>query len=325
MQFDLNIENLTGFEELMATLNDLKDCSICPRNCHANRILGKTGYCRSDAGFNIASICIHKGEEPFISGKYGICNVFFSRCNMQCIFCQNYQISRNDEIVVSYKIQIKEIIGKIIEILDTGVEALGFVSPSHFIPQVKIIISALNQIGRYPIVVFNTNGYDNVSTIKQLEGLIDVYLPDLKYMEEKLSITYSDAPKYPLIASQSILEMYRQKGSTIIPNDNNYAESGLIIRHLVLPGQVENSRSVLRFIANEISTNVHISLMSQYYPNDFVKNHHQLGRVLSFREYSMVTHEMEKLGFTKGWIQEMQSADFYQPDFLNNHPFENRK
>ena len=316
-----NIERIS-FDKLLTPLNELKDCGFCPRNCHVDRFLGETGYCRSDAGFNVASVCIHKGEEPVISGKKGICNVFFSRCNMQCIFCQNYQISRNNAKVISYKMQLQEILDRIIEILDTGVESLGFVSPSHFIPQVKIIIAALDQVGRNPIVVFNTNGYDNVSTIRQLEGLVDVYLPDFKYMDDHLSESYSTAPKYSFYASKAILEMYRQKGSTLITNDNGYAESGLIIRHLVLPGHVENSLSVLRFIANEISTNVHISLMSQYYPNEFVKDHPHLGRVPSENEYSIVTREMEKLGFTKGWTQELHSADFYNPDFSNSHPFE---
>jgi putative pyruvate formate lyase activating enzyme len=322
LQIDLSNIDRISFDKLVTPLNELSDCGFCPRNCRKDRFLGKTGYCCSDASFNVSSICIHKGEEPVISGKKGICNVFFSRCNMQCIFCQNYQISRNDAKVISYKMQLREIVDRIIEILDTGIESLGFVSPSHFIPQVKIIIAALDQIGRKPNIVFNTNGYDNVSTIRQLEGMVDVYLPDFKYMDNHLSELYSSAPKYSFYASKAILEMYRQKGSTLITNDNGYAASGLIIRHLVLPGYVENSLSVLRFIANEISTNVHISLMSQYYPNEFVRDHPQLGRVLSEDEYSNVTREMEKLGFTKGWIQELHSADFYNPDFSNSHPFE---
>lgn len=317
----MRIEEITGTDELFDSLNELRNCKICPRNCSVNRLSGKTGYCRSDAGFNIASVCLHKGEEPVVSGKYGICNVFFSRCNLQCVFCQNIQISRNDNTVISYKIELREILKKIIEILDTGVETLGFVSPSHFIPQVKIIIYALNKMGRKPITVFNTSGYDRIDSIRQLNGLIDVYLPDFKYMDEKLSELLSDAPSYPAHAASAIKEMYRQKGSTLLTSENGYAESGIIIRHLVLPGQVENSLAVLRFIAEEISTNVHLSLMSQYYPNEFVKNHAFLGRTLTSGEYSQVTREMEKLGFTRGWVQDIQSSGFYQPDFLESNPF----
>jgi putative pyruvate formate lyase activating enzyme len=313
------------YDGLLKPLREFESCGYCPRNCNANRLSGKPGYCKSDNSFSISSICIHKGEEPVISGKNGICNVFFSRCNMQCVYCQNFQISRNDEKVIGFKMELQEILEKIMKILDTGVESLGFVSPSHFIPQVKIIIAALNKIGRKPIIVFNTNGYDTVSTIQQMDGLVDVYLPDFKYMDDKISVLYSDAPKYSHFASNAILEMYRQKGSTLITGANNYAESGLIIRHLVLPGCVDNSLAVLRYIADEISTNVHISLMSQFYPNEFVKKHPLLGRVLTTEEYLTVTHEMEKLGFTKGWIQELQSSGFYQPDFIKDHPFENSR
>ncbi len=311
-------------QELLISLNEMGKCTICPRNCNANRLTGKTGYCRSDAGFNVSSICNHKGEEPFISGKNGICNVFFSHCNMQCIFCQNHQISRNDNKAINYKKDLDQIVEEIAEILDDGAGALGFVSPSHFIPQVKIIISALNKTGRKPITVFNTNGYDKPESIRKLEGLIDVYLPDFKYMDDHLGKIYSDTPDYSIYATKAIQEMYRQKGSTLLINDEGYAESGLIIRHLVLPGHVENSLAVLRFIADEISTNVHISLMSQYHPTINVLNHPELGRHLTAEEYAIVTTEMGKLGFRKGWIQELKSADFYSPDFLKNHPFESK-
>lgn len=262
------------------------------------------------------------GEEPFISGKYGICNVFFSHCNMQCIYCQNHQISRNDEKAITFEKELEEILQEITEILDAGAKALGFVSPSHFIPHVKVIISELNKTGRKPVTVFNTNGYDKAETIRQLEGLIDVYLPDFKYMDDHLGKLYSGTSDYSNYATKAILEMYRQKGSTLLINDEGYAESGLIIRHLVLPGHIDNSLAVLRFIAEEISTNVHISLMSQYHPTKNVLNHPDLGRYLTTDEYDAVISEMEKLGFRKGWIQELKSANFYKPDFLNSHPFE---
>ena len=217
---------------------------------------------------------------------------------------------------------LEDILLSIPVILDDGAKSLGFVSPSHFIPHVKVIISALNKTGRKPVTVFNTNGYDKAETIKQMEGLIDVYLPDFKYMDDRLAKLYSDTSDYSGYATKAILEMYRQKGSTLLINDEGYAESGLIIRHLVLPGHIDNSRAVLRFIAEEISTNVHISLMSQYHPTKNVLNHPNLGRYLTTDEYAEVISEMEKLGFHKGWIQELKSADFYKPDFLNNHPFE---
>jgi putative pyruvate formate lyase activating enzyme len=210
-----------------------------------------------------------------------------------------------------------------VKILDCGIDAVGFVSPSHFIPQVISIIKALEEIGRNPIYVYNTNGYDKVSTIRMLEGLIDVYLPDLKYMDDSLALELSDAPNYPEYAFSAVCEMYRQKGSTLLTNRNNYAESGLIIRHLVLPGYVDNSLRVLRKIAEEISINVHISLMSQYYPNIYVRSHPNLQREITLKEYQIVVAEMERLGFSKGWIQEPSSAGNYNPDFLKANPFRN--
>jgi putative pyruvate formate lyase activating enzyme len=317
----MQFEDYNGPDDLLADLKELENCCICPRNCMANRFSSIKGFCNSDAGFNIASVCIHRGEEPVISGKKGICNVFFSCCNMQCSYCQNYQISWNDIHADSYRYQLNEVLSEIIKILDSGVDALGFVSPSHFLPQVKIIIKALQRLGRKPIIVYNTNGYDTVTSIRQMEGLADVYLPDFKYMDDRLSELYSASPRYSEFASNAIAEMYRQKGSTLLTNENNYAESGLIIRHLVLPGHVENSLAVLRKIAEDISVNVHISLMSQYHPNILVKDHPTLGRLVSIIEYTMVTHEMEKLGFTKGWIQELNSSGYYQPDFAKPNPF----
>jgi putative pyruvate formate lyase activating enzyme len=313
-----------NFEEISQYLGNLKNCSFCPRNCNSDRFSENTGYCRTDSFFNISSICIHKGEEPVISGDNGICNIFFSRCNIQCVYCQNYQISRNSGEVLNHRHELREILEQIVAILDTGVEAVGFVSPSHNIPQVIVIIKALKKIGRNPIIVFNTGGYDKVSSIQLLNGLVDVYLPDFKYMDDSLAVSLSDAPFYSKYASKAIGEMYRQKGSTILTNANNYAESGLIIRHLVLPGYVENSISVLQYIAQEISVNVHLSLMSQYYPNDFVTEHPNLKRTISANEYKTVIREMERLGFSKGWIQEPNSSEFYQPDFLLKHPFEQK-
>ncbi|MCD4744745.1 MAG: 4Fe-4S cluster-binding domain-containing protein [Bacteroidales bacterium] len=302
-------------------MEELKNCMICPRNCSVNRFLGKTGYCKSNASFNIASVCIHKGEEPVISAKKGICNVFFSHCNLQCIYCQNYQISSNKSYNVEYELELEQVIEKIITILDTGINIIGFVSPSHFIPQMKVIIKTLHTLGRKPVIVFNTNAYDKVITIQQLEGLIDVYLPDFKYMDDMLALKYSEAQQYPDIAKKSIKEMYRQKGSALIINNEGYAESGLIIRHLILPGHIQNSIDVLRFIAEEISTNVHISLMSQYYPTYKVAGNKTLGRQITNDEYFKVYDEMQRLGFSKGWVQDMESSFNYRPDFDNEQPF----
>jgi putative pyruvate formate lyase activating enzyme len=314
--------NITDWDLLLEPLKELENCNICPRNCGANRFSDKLGYCKSDASFNIASVCIHKGEEPVISGKQGICNIFFSHCNMQCIYCQNYQISHNKNNTSKHRLALKEVIKKIIIILDSGCNSIGFVSPSHFIPQVKIIINTLHKLGRYPIVVFNTNSYDKVAILKDLQGLVDVYLADFKYLDKVMSKEYSDTPNYSEIATRAIKEMYRQKKSVLRINNRGEAESGLIIRHLVLPGHIDNSIDILRFIAKEISTSVYISLMSQYYPTERVKKHKFLGNVLKVDEYNKVVKKMKLLGFTNGWIQNIDSNSRYMPNFKKNNPFE---
>jgi putative pyruvate formate lyase activating enzyme len=301
---------------------DLSNCNICPHNCLVNRTEGPSGKCRTDAGFNIASITLHSGEEPVISGQNGICNIFFSGCNMRCIYCQNYQISRACKSFESEYNSVDKIVDRIEEFMSEGVKSVGFVSPSHMLPQVITIIEAINQRKLEIIKVYNTNAYERPGNIRILEGLIDVYLPDFKYSDSVLAEEYSGAGNYPEVAAAVIKEMYRQKGSKLFISDDGYAESGMIIRHLVLPGSVQNSINVLRYIAEEISTNVHISLMSQYYPISKVKGHALLGRKISSEEYNEVVEEMYRLGFLNGYTQDFDSSENYQPDFSKANPFE---
>lgn len=300
----------------------LSSCTLCPRECRVDRFKGGTGYCRSDAGTNIASICIHRGEEPSISGPDGICNIFFSGCNMRCIYCQNHEISspgaecRNN--ATGFDKALKTITG----ILDKGIKAVGFVSPSHVVPQVKAIIKALDSRGYKPITVYNTNSYEKKETISSLEGMIDVYLPDYKYITPDTARELSDTSDYPSVAHEAVREMYWQEGSVLELDEEGRAEKGMIIRHLVLPGHAEESKKVLKTIAEEISTGVSISLMSQYHPTSWVTSHEDLGRTLYRSEYQEVVEEMEKLGFRNGWIQDMDSHQNYRPDFRKENPFE---
>ncbi len=257
-----------------------------------------------------------------ISGRYGIANVFFSGCNMRCMFCQNFQISRHGLRTDDHQPELPGVIAEIEAILDAGASLVGFVSPSHVFPQMRAIINALHERGRNPGFVYNTNGYDKKETIASLDGIIDVWLPDLKYVDDSLAVRYSDAPDYPAVAGVAIREMYRQVGSSVRLDDQGSIERGLVIRHLVLPGEVENSRAVLRWIAENLSVDVHISLMSQYYPAADAVGHSGLGRSLHRDEYEQVVEEFYKLGFHRGWIQEMDSPGHYRPDFHNDHPFE---
>jgi putative pyruvate formate lyase activating enzyme len=300
----------------------LASCTLCPRECSVNRFEDGNGYCGIDAGFNIASICIHRGEEPVISGPDGICNIFFSGCNLHCLFCQNHEISRPAGKAKQYSLSLESVLDQVEKILDAGIRAVGFVSPSHVVPQVRAIIRGLKTRGLNPITVYNTNGYDKPEIIDSLDGLIDVYLPDYKYVSPGIAEEYSDASDYPEIVLKALKRMYYQKGSTLPLDDESRAVNGILIRHLVLPGQTEESKKVLRSIAGELSSGVHISLMSQYHPTSFVKDHLTLSRSLYKEEYEMIAQTMDNLGFRNGWVQDMDSYKNYRPDFSKENPFE---
>jgi putative pyruvate formate lyase activating enzyme len=306
------------------SLDELRECTLCPRECHADRMTNRLGYCQTGTGFRIGAICLHRGEEPIISGKQGICNVFFTRCNMQCLYCQNFQISRNRGPIHEEDLSLEKVVERIETLLDQGASAVGFVSPSHVIPQMKAIITALRQGGKTPVFVMNTNGYDKVETLASLEGFIDVYLPDLKYMDERLAAQFSDTPNYPHVAGAALKEMFRQKGETVTLDERGVIRSGLVIRHLVLPGFTENSKSCLQFIARELSPHVYLSVMAQYTPTEAVTSHRSLKRPLHSDEYEEVLDEMDRLGFHFGFTQELGSQKIYRPNFFRPDPFRQR-
>ena len=300
----------------------LSDCTICPRECHADRFEGGNGYCGMDAGLNIASVCVHRGEEPAISGPDGICNIFFAGCNLHCIYCQNHDISRPVGRFQGNEKSFDEILDLVEGILNSGVKAVGFVSPSHVLPQVKAIIRGLHDRGLRPVTVYNTNSYDKPGTIDELDGLIDIYLPDFKYVTSSLAREFSDAADYPSVALKALKRMYYQKGSTLPLDDMGRAESGILIRHLVLPGHAEESVKVLETIAEELSAGIHLSLMSQYHPTPEVAGHSSLNRAIYREEYEKAVEAMENLGFRNGWVQDTDSYRNYLPDFSRDHPFE---
>jgi putative pyruvate formate lyase activating enzyme len=287
-----------------------------------NRFDGPGGFCKTDAGLNISSICIHRGEEPAISGPSGICNIFFSGCNLRCIYCQNHEISRQGSGHGFNPDEFENVLDRIETLLSKGIRAIGFVSPSHVVPQVRAIITGLRSRGLNPVTVYNTNGYDKAETIRSLSGLIDVYLPDLKYMTPEKANEFSSSPDYPEVALKAIKEMYFQKGSTLITDEDRVAENGILLRHLVLPGHTGESIKVLGTIADEVSTGINLSLMSQYHPTQDVDKHPDLGRTLYKNEYELVVQEMERLGFRNGWVQDLESYANYRPDFNKENPFE---
>ncbi len=300
----------------------LAGCRLCPRECNVDRFSGGTGICGIDAGFHIASVCIHRGEEPSISGPDGICNIFFEGCNLKCVYCQNHEISNHRSVKHFPGIGLHKLLDKIEKILSTGINAIGFVSPSHVVPQVKTIIQGLNMRGYKPVTIYNTGSYDKTETLRSLEGIIDVYLPDFKYITSSLALRYSGAADYPELALEALKEMYYQKGSVLRLDEKGRAEYGMLIRHLVLPGHADESIALLKVLAEELSPGVHISLMSQYHPAYKAKNYSELNRPLYKDEYNSVVAAMEKLGFRNGWVQDMDSNVNYRPDFSREHPFE---
>ncbi|MCL2790319.1 MAG: 4Fe-4S cluster-binding domain-containing protein [Desulfobulbus sp.] len=298
----------------------LQICRLCPRRCGCDRTAGSHGFCRTDAGLNIAAITLHRGEEPAISGPLGICNVFFGHCNLQCRFCQNHQISRNDQTIQGAW-SLAQATEAIVAILKTGVERLGFVSPSHMAPQMVAIINEVRRHGFRPVIVYNSNGYDRVQTLQALEDWVDVYLPDCKYSDAELARTLSGSADYPEVAAAALTEMYRQKGNLLHLDDNGLALRGLIVRHLVLPGAIPNSLNVLRFLASRLSPRLTLSLMAQYQPTAAVADLPPFNRSLCPEEYDQVVAELDRLGFAHGWLQDVASAGYYNPDFSRSTPF----
>ncbi len=299
----------------------LRACRLCPRQCGVDRLAGADGYCRTGAAPLIAAITLHHGEEPAISGGPGICNVFFAHCNLRCRFCQNIQISRHERAPRVMARTVAEAVEAICSLLEQGIDRLGFVSPSHQLPQMAAIIAAVRGQGHRPVIVYNSNGFDRVDCLRQLDDLVDVYLPDFKYADERLAARLSGAGEYPEVALAALKEMYRQRGNVLHVDDRGLAERGLIVRHLVLPGAVANSIRVLELLAEQVSPRLTLSLMAQYNPTAEVAEEPPLNRRLLPREYAQVVAAMERLGFASGWVQELASADCFNPDFDRADPF----
>jgi putative pyruvate formate lyase activating enzyme len=303
----------------------LADCALCPRECHADRRAGGLGWCRTGAGLSLGAICVHRGEEPVLGGARGIVNLFFTRCNLACVHCQNHEISRTGGPVVGRERTLREAREEVEALLAGGVRHVGFVSASHAVPQALALARALAARRPRPVLVWNSNAYELPQTLRLLDGLVDVWLPDFKYMDGALAGRLSGARDYPEVAARALREMFRQKGSNLFLDDEGLAESGLIVRHLVLPGQVENSLACLRFLAADLGPSVPISLLAQYEPTPAVADDPDLGRRLRPDEYVAVVDEAERLGFFRGFTQSLADAPaHYSPDFRSGHPFETR-
>ncbi len=291
-------------------------CTLCPRECGVDRDAGEKGYCGAGSVMEVASLVIHKGEEPFLTGETGVGNVFFNHCSMNCVYCQNYQISRSGG---GSECSPDSLSNRLLGFQEQGCSTVGFVSPGHYLPQVAETIRKAKNKGLTIPVIWNSNGFETVRALRILEGLVDIYLPDFKYWSESYSRRYSDTPGYPTAARNSLQEMFRQTGA--LRKKNGIATGGLCVRHLVLPNDISETEEVLGFIAS-LSKEIPVSLMSQFNPvyrsGDFIL----LSRKIRSSEYWKAVEVAEKLGFSNLLIQEPDSApDNYLPDFNRDDVF----
>ncbi|MFH0941692.1 MAG: radical SAM protein [Chloroflexota bacterium] len=289
-------------------------CDLCPRECGTNRLMGEPGFCRAGYLPSVAVTCAHFGEEPALSGTKGSGTVFFSGCNMRCLYCQNHQISQGRVALKTGEMDFDALAEKLLRLQAEGCHNINFVSPSHFVPQmVRAVLKAVPLGLKLPLV-YNSGGYDSVATLKELRGVIDIYLPDLRYADESRARKLSRAPDYPARAHAAIQEMFRQVGELKV-DGNGLAERGLVVRHLVLPNGLAGSRKSLEWLAREVSPSVTVSLMSQYRPAHRAPRHPLLSRQISYEEYREAAGLLEEFGITNGWVQAMDSAESYLPDF----------
>ncbi|HEX3230938.1 MAG TPA: radical SAM protein, partial [Pyrinomonadaceae bacterium] len=269
----------------------------------------------------VSSYTPHFGEEPALSGTLGAGNVFFGNCNLRCVYCQNYQISQAHKEQIKNEVTHERLAGMMLELQGRGCHNINFVSPTHFAPQMAraILIAAENGL-RLPIV-YNTNAYDSVEVLCLLDGIVDIYLPDLKYAEDEAGYLFSKVPRYREISRAALKEMFRQTGDDLVYNENGLLQRGLVIRLLVLPNDIGGLRESLEWIRDELSPRVAISLMAQYYPTNVAGTNPRytlLSRRISESEWLRALSALEEFGLTEGWIQEFDGAPFYyRPDFNN--------
>ena len=299
----------------------LNSCVICPHKCKVNRKTEEKGFC--NAGYNpvISSVMPHHGEEPPISGNRGSGTIFFTYCNMKCVYCQNYQISQEFD---GAKYSISELADSMIKLQNSGCHNINFVSPTIWIPQIVKALSIARNKGLSVPTVFNTGGYDNPKIIKMLDGIIDIYMPDMRYSYDDMARKYSMVEEYVRYSRQSVKEMYRQVGGLKV-DSQGVALKGLMIRLLVLPENIGGIKKTLDFIKNELSTDVYLSIMAQYHPTYKASRYLELNRMITAKEYLEVVKYAEKRGFNFGWTQDYISLnskeDLFIPDFKDKKIF----
>ncbi|UWG95852.1 radical SAM protein [Dehalobacter sp. DCM] len=290
----------------------MTSCSACPRHCAVDRSAGKKGVCRAGMNPKVALASVHHWEEPCISGTKGSGTLFFSHCNMRCVFCQNFDISQED---FGEEIPVDELARMMLGQQEHAVHNINLVSPTQYLYQIRDALILARQGGLHIPVVYNSNGYENAADLKALNGLVDIYLPDIKYADNQLGRKYSGVSDYFEKASAAILEMVSQVGSPVF-DDDGMMQKGVLIRHLILPGQLENTKQILHWISDNLPKDIYVSLMGQYTPMYNAPEYPELARRLRQREYDTIIDYFFYIGLENGFVQELSSAkDVYTPKF----------
>lgn len=296
----------------MKNMNKYENCLLCPRKCGINRRTGQTGVCGVSSEIRVARAALHYWEEPCISGKRGSGAVFFSGCSLHCVFCQNREISDGKEGKVISKERLSDIF---MELADKGANNINLVTPGQYIPDIVWAVNDAKSRGMKLPIIYNTSGYENVTELKLLEGIVDVYLPDFKYMDSTLSAIYSRAKDYPSVAKQALSEMVRQQPDVVIDDATGLIQKGVIVRQLLLPGHVNDAKAVLKYLYDTYHDHLYISMMSQFTPIA-LKDYPEINRTVTRREYERLVDYALEIGITNAFIQEGDVAkDSFIPAF----------
>lgn len=296
----------------MKNMNKYENCLLCPRKCGINRSTGQTGVCGVSSEIKVARAALHYWEEPCISGKRGSGAVFFSGCSLHCVFCQNREISDGKEGKVISKERLSDIF---MELAGKGANNINLVTPGQYIPDIVWAVNDAKSRGMKLPIIYNTSGYENVTELKLLEGIVDVYLPDFKYMDSTLSARYSRAKDYPSVAKKALSEMVRQQPDVVIDDATGIIQKGVIVRQLLLPGHVNDAKAVLKYLYDTYHDHVYISMMSQFTPIA-LKDYPEINRTVTKREYERLVNYALEIGITNAFIQEGDVAkDSFIPAF----------
>lgn len=296
----------------MKNMNKYENCLLCPRKCGINRSTRQTGVCGVSSEIKVARAALHYWEEPCISGKKGSGAVFFSGCSLHCVFCQNREISDGKAGKVISKERLSDIF---MELADKGANNINLVTPGQYIPDIVWAVNDAKSRGMKLPIIYNTSGYENVTDLKLLEGIVDVYLPDFKYMDSTLSARYSRAKDYPSVAKKALSEMVRQQPDVVIDDATGLIQKGVIVRQLLLPGHVNDAKAVLKYLYDTYHDHVYISMMSQFTPIA-LKDYPEINRTVTRREYERLVDYALEIGITNAFIQEGDVAkDSFIPAF----------